>query len=208
MAREAEKRQLIAGARALKQDLNQPQLEKLIRYLRLLGRWNRTFNLTAIAEPSRIISHHFLDALSIAPYLQGNRLIDVGSGAGFPGLPLAICFPDRHFVLLDSNGKKASFLHQVRIDLKLSNVEVANVRAQLFIERTFDCVLIRAFGSLRQITTTAAHLLADEGIILAMKGELTKVELSAVPENIKVQEIRPLLVPGVETVRNLAILAR
>lgn len=208
MELEAEKNQLIAGATALNQKLNHPQVEKLIGYLRLLYKWNSTYNLTAFAEPAGLISHHFLDSLSIAPYLLGNQLIDVGSGAGFPGLPLAICFPHRHFTLLDSNGKKATFLRQVSIDLDLPNIEVINDRAQFFIEKTFDTVLIRALGSLRKITTTTAHLLGDEGVILAMKGDLSNVELSDVPENIKVQEIHPLLVPGVEGNRTLAILSK
>lgn len=205
---EAERKQLIAGATALNQELNHLQVEKLIGYLRLLYKWNRTYNLTAFAEPAGLVANHFLDSLSIAPYLQGNQLIDVGSGAGFPGLPLAICFPDRQFTLLDSNGKKVRFLRQVSIDLDLPNMEVVNDRAQRLVEKTFDSVLIRALGSLRKITTTTAHLLADEGVILAMKGELSNVELRDVPENIKVQKIHPLLVPGVEGNRTLVILSK
>jgi len=208
VAQEAEIEQLIAGARDLDQELDQPQVEKLIRHLRLLLKWNGTYNLTAITNPAKIISHHILDSLSIAPYLQGNRLIDIGSGAGFPGLPLAICFPDRHFVLLDSNGKKTRFLLQACMDLKLPNIEVVNSRTELFKCDPFDCVLIRALGSLKKITATTAHLLSHDGVILAMKGELTKVELSEVPENIKVQDIHRLQVPGVRGIRKLAILSR
>lgn len=200
--------QLLNGAEGLHRQLNHLQVDQLIRYLDLLSKWNRTYNLTAITEPARIISHHFLDSLSIAPYLQGNQLIDVGSGAGFPGLPLAICFPDRQFVLLDSNGKKTRFLLQIGLDLELSNIEVVNGRADRLEQRTFDCVLIRALGSLQKIANTTVHLLNESGIILAMKGELSKVELSEVPKNIKVQEIHSLQVPGVDGVRKLAILSR
>ncbi len=208
MALEAEKRQLIAGAQTLDQELNHLQVERLMRYLRLLRRWNRRYNMTAINEPAEVVSHHLLDSLSIAPYLQGNRLIDVGSGAGLPGIPLAICFPARRFTLLDSNGRKARFLQQVGIELELFNVQVVNDRAELFDRKTFDCVLLRAFGSLHKIVSMTSHLLADRGVILAMKGELTKVELSDVQENIKVQGIHPLQVPGVGGIRKLVILSR
>jgi|TARA_Y100000310_G_scaffold332657_1_gene408652 16S rRNA (guanine527-N7)-methyltransferase len=201
------KEQLLAGAAALGQDLDPLQVEQLIRYLALLCKWNKAYNLTGIGEPARIISHHFLDSLSIAPHIQGNELIDVGSGAGFPGLPLAICFPSRRFVLLDSNAKKTRFMHQVGVELKLTNIEVVNDRAELMIDRTFDCILVRALGSLRSIAEMTAHLLGGDGVILAMKGELTKVELSEVPENIKVQGIHPLTVPGVTGIRKVVMLS-
>ena len=204
----AQTKKLIAGAKDLNQELNQLQVEKLVRYLELLRKWNETYNLTAITEPSRVISHHILDSLSIAPYLRGSRLLDLGSGAGLPGLPLAILFADKRFILLDSSGKKTRFLHQVCMDLELSNIEVVNERAERFSQQTFDSVLVRALGSLKKIALTAAHLLAENGVILAMKGELTKLELSEVPENIKVHGIHTLLVPGVSGNRNLVTLTK
>ena len=152
----------------------------LLDYLDLLLRWNRSYNLTAVRDPLQGVTRHLLDSLSIAPFLVGERFIDVGTGAGLPGVPLAVLYPQREFHLLDSNGKKTRFLFQVKTALGLDNMVVHQARLETFSAgRPFDAVLSRAFASLGDMFRDCHHLLAPQGVCLAMKGACSDEELQA-----------------------------
>jgi 16S rRNA (guanine527-N7)-methyltransferase len=202
------RQQLSAGAKSLNTPLAPDQCEKMLAFVSLLLKWNKKVNLTSVTEPSEVVSRHILDSLSAACHIEVEHTMDLGSGGGVPGIPLAILQPDRHFVLLDSRSKRTNFLRQATIELDLANVEIVRSRVQDYRSAMFDTVLVRAFGSLADIASAALHLLKETGIILAMKGQLTDVELSQVPENIKVREIYKVSVPGISGDRNLAIMAR
>ena len=159
-------------------ELPEPALHKLIDYLGLLSHWNRAFNLTAIRDSEEMLSKHLLDSLAVMPYIGEGLVLDVGSGAGLPGIPLAIAMPQNHFVLLDSNGKKTRFLTQVKITLGLDNVEVVNQRVEAYSPIRddhriyFDAVVARAYASSTEILQNTAHLHKPETRILIMQGKL------------------------------------
>ena len=176
----------------------------LLGYLALLSKWNRAYNLTAVRDPGEMVTRHLLDSLAIAPYLTGRRLIDVGTGGGLPGVPMAILFPDREFHLLDSNGKKTRFLFQVKTALGLDNMTVHQARVESFhSEAPFDAVLSRAFASLEDMVSGCRHLLGEGGHFLAMKGAYPREELDAVAGECRVEAVHPLLVPGLGEQRHL-----
>ncbi len=180
------------------------QIVKLQQYVELLCRWNRAYNLTAIKDPIDMIRLHILDSLSISRYLQKTRFIDVGTGAGLPGIPLAIVNPTKFFSLLDSNGKKTRFLFQAKTELCLNNVEELNLRVEDFTpEEKYDGVLSRAFSSLNDMLYGCNHLVADLGCFYAMKGRLDNLELNSLPKHYTVTNTYPLRVPGVEADRHL-----
>ena len=192
------------GCEGLQLRLEQQQQGLLLAYLDLLARWNKAYNLTAVRDPGRMVSRHLLDSLAIAPYTRGQRLIDVGTGAGLPGIPLAILFPDREFHLLDSNGKKTRFLFQVKTDLRLDNMTVHHARVESFQPAVpFDAVLSRAFASLQDMLAGCHHLLAPGGRVLAMKGAYPVDELAAVSGRYDLKEVHPLTVPGLAEERHL-----
>ena len=172
-----------------------------------LVKWNRTYNLTAIRKADQIITRHLLDSLVIQTYVRGTRVIDVGSGAGFPGIPLALYFPGKHFTLLDSNGKKTRFLQQMKIDLGLDNCEVVNSRVEEF-DSKFDQVTCRALASLAEITEKTAHLLESGGEILALKGRVLAEELDECAGSFEITAIHDLNVPGIDAERQLVILRK
>ncbi|MBT4161662.1 MAG: 16S rRNA (guanine(527)-N(7))-methyltransferase RsmG [Gammaproteobacteria bacterium] len=176
-------------------------MEKALHYKSLLMRWNRVTNLTAILESEKITSHHLLDAFSITSFLKGSRILDVGSGAGLPGIPLALINPDKDFILLDSNGKKTRFMTQVKIELGLDNVEVIQARVEDF-EGSFDQVLSRAFASLADFVSSSRHL-ATSGNLLAMKGLDLEEELEALDSGSVEVNVHKFSVPGIETERCL-----
>ena len=159
-------------------ELPEPALHKLIDYLGLLSHWNRAFNLTAIRDSEEMLSKHLLDSLAVMPYIGEGLVLDVGSGAGLPGIPLAIAMPQNHFVLIDSNGKKTRFLTQVKITLGLDNVEVVNQRVEAYSPIRddhriyFDAVVARAYASSTEILQNTAHLHKPETRILIMQGKL------------------------------------
>jgi len=159
-------------------ELPEPALHKLIDYLGLLSHWNRAFNLTAIRDSEEMLSKHLLDSLAVMPYIGEGLILDVGSGAGLPGIPLAIAMPQNHFVLIDSNGKKTRFLTQVKITLGLDNVEVVNQRVEAYSPIRddhriyFDAVVARAYASSTEILQNTAHLHKPETRILIMQGRL------------------------------------
>lgn len=187
------------GLRQLGIDLDEATRRRLIDYVLLLAKWNKAFNLTAVRDPEQMVSRHLLDSLAVAPHLSGQRIIDVGTGAGLPGIPLALAFPQREFVLLDSNSKKTRFLVQAKAALKLDNVEVVHDRVENHRpERPFDTVITRAFASLPDILKSSRHLLAPNGSFLAMKGLVPHEELAALPAGFRVVEIIKLVVPRLD----------
>lgn len=197
------------GARALALDLDEAQIARLLAHLDLLDEWNARMNLTAIRERPQQITKHLLDSLSVLPFLRGERVADVGSGAGFPGIPLAIADPARRFVLLESTGKKCRFLEHVRDSLGLANVEVVQARAESYEpDVRFDTVVARAVGPLADLVRNAGRLVAGGGRLLAMKGRYPADELAARLNGWKVASVHRLQVPGLEEERHLVELCR
>ncbi len=200
---------LLDGARALALDLDEAQLARLVAHLDLLDDWNTRMNLTAIRDRPSQLTKHLLDSLAVLPYLQGERIADVGSGAGFPGIPLAIVEPHRHFTLIESTGKKCRFLEHVRDTLELKNVEVVQSRAEGYKpEVRFDTVIARAVGPIADLVKVAGPLVVGGGRLLAMKGRYPEAELAAKLNGWKVASVHPLTVPGLGEERHLVELVR
>ncbi|MDT8398174.1 MAG: 16S rRNA (guanine(527)-N(7))-methyltransferase RsmG [Pseudomonadales bacterium] len=189
-------RQLSNGLQRLGLDLDAAKQSSLLAYLALLVRWNQAFNLSGVKEPERMVSLHLLDSLSIAPFVAGHRVLDVGTGAGLPGIPLAIAFPEKKFVLLDSNGKKTRFLFQAVTALGLDNVDIVNERAENFQSQDqIDIVVTRAFSSLNQSIRWTAHLFAEHGCLLAMKGLYPEAEVMSLLPGYTVRNTYALSLP-------------
>lgn len=196
------------GCAALQLSVDTHQHERLLGYLALLSRWNQIYNLTAVRDEAQMVTRHLLDSLAIAPYLTGQRFIDVGTGAGLPGIPMALVFPQREFHLLDSNGKKTRFLFQVKTALGLDNMVVHQARVESFrVAEPFDMVLSRAFASLQDMVHGCRHLLAPGGRLLAMKGAHPTRELEAVGRECPEIAVYPLVVPGLGEQRHLVEIA-
>lgn len=192
------------GLQQLSLMLSDRQVSQLLDYLGLLEKWNGAYNLTSIREPEQMLRLHLLDSLCIAPLVKGERIIDVGTGAGLPGIPLAIIYPERQFTLLDSNGKKTRFLFQVRTELGLDNVTENQSRVEAYQPtRLFDGVTSRAFTSLKDMVEKCAHLIGGNGRFYAMKGQYPVKELSALPKHYNVVASHQLQVPGVDCERHL-----
>ncbi len=198
---------LVHDAAALGVALTEHDAARLRQLLEELAHWNQRFNLTAITDLESMISHHVLDCLAVHRYLHGAAIADVGTGAGFPGLPLALVNPERRFTLIDSNGKKIRFVsHAVRA-LDLVNVEALQARVEtLCPERPFDTVLARAFAPLPQLLQTVAPLCGGDTRVLAMKGKWPKAEIEALPPRWRVAESHALTVPGLAEDRCLIVL--
>lgn len=198
---------LTHGIKQLNIKVSENQQHLLLGYLALLAKWNKAYNLTAIRDVNQMVSRHLLDSLSIVPYVVGNNWLDVGSGGGMPGIPLAIMFPDAQFTLLDSNGKKTRFLTQVVLELKLTNVTVVNERVESFhVKQPFSGIVSRAFSSIEDFVTLTKHLADENTKWFAMKGVYPEEELQALPKNFKVEENYPLTVPNCEGQRHLLII--
>ncbi|MDO9105762.1 MAG: 16S rRNA (guanine(527)-N(7))-methyltransferase RsmG [Methylovulum sp.] len=196
---------LDSGLDSLNMQLTEYQIEQLLAFLKLMEKWNKAYNLTAIRNKEDMVSLHLLDSLAIIPFVTGQRVIDIGTGAGLPGIPLAICLPDVEFTLLDSNAKKTRFVQQAILELKLNNVVVCHHRAENYHpEKPFSTVLTRAFASLPDIIKLTAHLLAKEGVLLAMKGQNLNAELAQLSGNVSAKTtVIPVRVPGIEAERCL-----
>ncbi len=182
---------------------------KLLAYVALLQKWNKTFALTALRDPAKAVSHHLLDSLAVLPYVTQDSLLDVGSGGGQPGIPLAIARPDLAVTLLDSNSKKTAFLQQAVIELELKNVAVHCGRVEQYRPpEKFAGIVSRAFSELADFVTLSAALLAPEGRWLALKGVRPDDEIARLPESAAVDAVHRLAVPGVEGERHLVVLRK
>jgi 16S rRNA (guanine527-N7)-methyltransferase len=182
---------------------------RLLDYVRLLQKWNRVYNLTAVRDPAEMVTRHLLDSLAVLPHVQGPRILDVGSGAGLPGIPLALMAPDWQFTLLDSNSKKTRFVRQAVGELGLENAEAVHDRVESFQPAAgFDTVVSRAFATIADFVHQAGHCCAPGGVILAMKGQLPEAELAQVPEGYAVAGVYRLAVPGLQEDRHVVCLQR
>lgn len=199
----AETEELLSlGLQSLGLEFSSDDLNKLLRFVELMRRWGRVYNLTAINEPESIIRLHLLDSLSIWPHLRSGRILDVGTGAGLPGIPLSVLFPLDQFELLDCSAKKMRFVRQAAIELGLANVRTVQHRIEDYTPlQPFDSIIVRAFGSLADIWSRTRGLLNQQGIILAMKGRGTELDLGSL-RGADVRVIR-LAVPGLEAERHV-----
>jgi 16S rRNA (guanine527-N7)-methyltransferase len=206
----------MSSARELERELAVPDLKltdaqsaALDRYLDLLEKWNRVYNLTAIRDRGRMVTHHLLDSLVVSPHLRGPRVLDVGSGAGLPGIPLAIANPALQVTLLESNRKKSAFLTQAVAELQLANAAVVTERVEAWqTDQRFDTIVSRAFAELGEFVALSGRLLAPDGILAAMKGVHPFEEIERLPQGFRVREVIPLSVPGLDGERHLVVVSR
>ena len=197
---------LANGLNALPLELDANVQSRLIDFIRLLVKWNRAYNLTAVRQPEQMVTRHLLDSLVIGPYLQGPSILDVGTGAGLPGIPLALAYPDHHFTLLDSNGKKIRFVTQAVAELGLANVDVIQSRVEAFQPAgRFDTITARAYASIEELVSQTKHLLADGGQYLIMKGVYPVAEVEAMPTGYRIEASHQLNVPKLDAERHLLI---
>ncbi|NDJ55628.1 16S rRNA (guanine(527)-N(7))-methyltransferase RsmG [Enterobacteriaceae bacterium 4M9] len=192
-----------------KAGISLPDLQKqqLVGYVGLLDKWNKAYNLTSVRNPDEMLVRHILDSIVVEPHLQGSRFIDVGTGPGLPGIPLAIVRPQAQFTLLDSLGKRVRFLRQVQHELKLDNVTPVQSRVEDFpAEPPFDGVISRAFASLTDMINWCHHLPGESGRFYALKGQRPDDELQSLPAGVEVDEIVRLKVPELEGERHLVII--
>lgn len=194
------------GVKALGLTLETEAQEKLLRYLALIRKWNKVYNLTAIHDESKLVSHHLLDSLAVVPWLPEGRVLDVGSGAGLPGVPIAVACPNRTVTLLDSNHKKTAFLQQAKTELELTNVDVETARVEDFRPaRRYEVVISRAFAELADFYRAARRLCEPDGRLIAMKGVYPDEEIAQMPAG-AVEKVVPLIVPALPAQRHLIFL--
>ncbi|EMF1417428.1 16S rRNA (guanine(527)-N(7))-methyltransferase RsmG [Salmonella enterica] len=187
--------------------LTDHQKTLLVAYVDMLHKWNKAYNLTSVRDPNEMLVRHILDSIVVAPYLQGQRFIDVGTGPGLPGIPLAIVLPDAHFTLLDSLGKRVRFLRQVQHELKLENITPVQSRVEAYpSEPPFDGVISRAFASLNDMVSWCHHLPGEKGRFYALKGQLPGDEIASLPDNFSVESVEKLRVPQLKGERHLVII--
>lgn len=186
------------------------QIDLLVQYVELLNKWNKAYNLTSVRDPSEMLVKHIMDSLMVGPILKGNNFIDVGTGPGLPGIPLSILYPERNFVLLDSLGKRITFLRQVVFQLKLENVTPVKSRVEEYQgEQPFDGVLSRAFSSLNDMVSWCQHLITTEqGRFFALKGQFPHDEVTKLPENITLEESHEIIVPELVGERHVLVLKK
>ena len=198
--------ELQQGITALKLKISPRDQHRLLDYLALLQKWNKVYNLTALREPEKMVSHHLLDSLAVVPHITAHHILDVGSGAGLPGIPMAIARGDWRVTLLDSSHKKAAFLKQAAIELKLSNITVCCERVEAWWpEQKFDLIISRAFSDLVEFVTLSKHLLQECGIFAAMKGVYPHEEIAQLPSGYRLERVIPLKIPGLKTQRHLVM---
>lgn len=189
---------------------DQPELtDKFSQFLDLLNKWNKTYNLTSITDHEEQIYKHIADSLAILDDIKGKNILDVGSGAGLPGTPLAIACPDKQFTLLDSNSKKTRFITQAVAELGIKNVNIAHARVESYqADRAFDCILSRAFSSIEDFLNQTRHLGSKNTRWLAMKGEYPADEITKIPQDFKVESVRELEVEGLGAKRHLIVIRK
>lgn len=193
--------QLREGCLEMNLSVDQETLSRFLHFIEMLLKWNKAYNLTAITDPEEVVTHHILDSLSIVPYIAGTLVMDLGSGAGFPGIPCALMLPEKQFVLLDGNGKKTRFMTQAVGELKLSNVRVVQSRVEDYRpDQCFDTITARAFSSVATIIKQTSRLIGPTGELLIMKGIYPEAELQAVTAKVKVVHLE---VPGLNSERHL-----
>lgn len=201
------KEQLGQGLARLGVELAPEAIQRLLTYVALLGKWNRIYNLTAIREPGKVVTHHLLDSLSVLSHINADTIADIGSGAGLPGIPIAVARPHSRVVLVESNHKKCAFLRQAMVELQLANVEVVRDRAEKWRPPyAFDLVISRAFADLASFVEIAGHLCRPGGLLLAMKGLYPDEELQQLPTEVEVQGVERIDVPGLRAARHLVIM--
>ena len=201
-------RQLAQGVAQLGLALPGPAQQRLLDYLALLQKWNKVYNLTAVREAPRMVSQHLLDCLAVAPHVGAAAILDVGSGAGLPGIPLALVLPDSRVTLLDANHKKAAFLKQAQIELKLGNVEVVCERVEAWCPgQRYEIVVSRAFSDLAEFVKLAGRHVAPGGRLAAMKGIFPHDEIARLPQGWRLQQGVELTVPALRAQRHLLLLA-
>jgi 16S rRNA (guanine527-N7)-methyltransferase len=199
--------QLSAGIAELGIEVNPATQQKLLAYLELLAKWNRVYNLTALRNPGEWVTHHLLDSLSVLPHIRGPLVVDVGSGAGLPGLVLAMVRPDWRIVSVEAVDKKAAFQRQVAAELALTNLRIEGCRVEdLALEHGADTIVSRAFTNLADFVRLTQHLLKPGGQWAAMKGRLLQEEIVALPESVRVREIIELKVPGLKAERCVVLM--
>ena len=201
--------QLARGIAALGLDLPADAPAKLLAYAALLAKWNRVYNLTALRDDAQIVSHHLLDSLAVLPHLDATRLVDVGSGGGLPGIPIAIARPDCEIALVETSHKKATFLQQVRIELGLAAVTVVNDRVEQWQPgKSYDAAISRAFSDIADFVRLTDHLVAKGGRWHAMKGVEPHDEIAQLPAGHRASRVIPLSVPGLDAARHLIVIER
>jgi 16S rRNA (guanine527-N7)-methyltransferase len=196
--------ELQRGISSLSLDCNEEMLSSLLGYIELLKKWNSAYNLLGGNELASLVSRHILDSLSVAPHLEGNLIVDIGAGAGLPGIPLAILNPEKQFVLIDSNGKKTRFMFQAKIQLGLDNIAIENCRIEHYQStQQIDMVMCRAFSTLADALTMLQPIFSDECKLLAMKGHYPEDEIARLPDGFELSKSIKLDVPGSESQRHL-----
>ena len=201
--------QLASGAAQLGLSLPHQSQNKLLEFLTLLEKWNRVYSLTSVREPAQMVSQHLLDCLAIVPHVSASSALDLGSGAGLPGIPLALALPNVQVTLLDSNQKKAAFIRQAVIELGIDNASVACSRVQGWQPgRLYDLIVSRAFSDLGEFVGVAGHLLGPDGALAAMKGAYPEEELGHVPPGFRLRAVHRLAVPGLAAERHLVMIER
>lgn len=183
--------------------VSESQHAQLLAFLALIHKWNKAYNLTSIRDPLAMVTVHIVDSIAVYPHLKGNKFIDVGTGPGLPGVPLAILYPEAEFVLLDSLGKRIRFLKQVAFELKLANIEPIQSRVEAYSLSRFDMVITRAYASIEQMLSSCQHLVDSRGEFLALKGQHPTDELNSVPNGYTISGIEPIDVPGLNAERHV-----
>lgn len=194
---------------ALPFPVSQQQQRQLLAFLALIHKWNKAYNLTSVRDPVAMVAVHLMDSIAVHPHLAVKTAIDVGTGAGLPGIPLAIMQPDTQFVLLDSLGKRVRFLKQVAFELKLANIESVQARVEDYHpQRDFDGVITRAYASIGDMLDSCQHLVTENGEFIALKGQFPKRELQGIPAQFTMRACHRIAVPGLDAQRHVIILKK
>ncbi len=189
--------------------INDDQQQQLVQFVELLNKWNKAYNLTSVRDPQEMMIKHILDSLVVSPFLSGERFIDVGTGPGLPGIPLAIANPDKHFYLLDSLGKRVRFMTQAKSELKLTNITLVQSRVEDYqTQAPLDGVISRAFASIEDMVNWCSHLIEAKSCFFALKGAYPQEEIAALDDSVTVSAVHPLVVPQLTGERHLVILQK